>query len=132
HPLGFDEPFGLSVVEAMACGTPVVGYRRGALPETVSEGISGILVDDVDGAVAAVPAAVALDRAGVAETARRRFSADRMVVEYLASYEAMLSGPGAGFRASDPSRGVEFVGRKPAIRWQHGRSDEVDSPTRTV
>jgi glycosyltransferase involved in cell wall biosynthesis len=90
HPLGFDEPFGLAVVEAMACGTAVVGYRRGALPETVIEGLTGFLVDDVDGAVAAVPRALALDRAAIAESARRRFSADRMVSDYLAVYEKML------------------------------------------
>ncbi len=91
HPLGFDEPFGLSVVEAMACGTPVVGYRRGALPETVDEGVTGFLVDDVAGAVHAIPAALALDRARVAEVARRRFSADRMVDEYIAVYERLLA-----------------------------------------
>jgi glycosyltransferase involved in cell wall biosynthesis len=91
HPLGFDEPFGLAVVEAMACGTPVVGYRRGALPETVTEAVTGFLVRDVDGAVAAIPLALALDRATVAHSARLRFSADRMVAEYLAVYETMLA-----------------------------------------
>jgi glycosyltransferase involved in cell wall biosynthesis len=92
HPLGFDEPFGLSVVEAMVCGTPVVGYRRGALPETVTDGVTGFLVDDVDGAVAAVPAALGLDRTRVAANARSRFSADRMVDGYLAVYRRLLEG----------------------------------------
>jgi glycosyltransferase involved in cell wall biosynthesis len=91
HPLGFDEPFGLSVVEAMMCGTPVVAYRRGALPETVDDGLTGILVDDVAGAVAAVPRAVRLDRRAVAATARRRFSVDRMVDGYLAVYESIMA-----------------------------------------
>jgi glycosyltransferase involved in cell wall biosynthesis len=90
HPLGFDEPFGLSVVEAMACGTPVVGYRRGALPETVTDGLSGYLVADVDGAVAAVDPAVRLDRAVVAEDARRRFGSERMVADYLRLYHELL------------------------------------------
>jgi glycosyltransferase involved in cell wall biosynthesis len=90
HPLGFDEPFGLSVVEAMTCGTPVVGYRRGALAETVTDGVTGYLVDDVAGAVAAVGPALRLDRAVVAETARRRFGSDRMVADYLELYQDLL------------------------------------------
>ncbi len=91
HPLGFDEPFGLSVIEAMACGTPVVAYRRGALPETVDDGVTGVLVDGIDAAVAAVPAALALDRARIAAVARQKFSADRMVDKYLAVYEQLLA-----------------------------------------
>jgi glycosyltransferase involved in cell wall biosynthesis len=89
HPLGFDEPFGLSVVEAMACGTPVVGYRRGALPETVEPGVTGFLADGVESAAASVPAAVRLDRHEVSAHARSRFSADRMVADYLRVYDAV-------------------------------------------
>jgi glycosyltransferase involved in cell wall biosynthesis len=93
HPLGFDEPFGLSVIEAMMCGTPVVGYRRGALPETIDDGLTGFLVDDVDGAVAAVPRALTLNRTRVGAVARRRFSAARMVDDYLAIYDRLLFKP---------------------------------------
>lgn len=90
HPLGFDEPFGLSVVEAMACGTPVVAYPRGALPEIVSPGVTGFLVPGVAEAAAAVDDAVRLDRRRVSDVARDRFSAERMVAEYVTVYEKVL------------------------------------------
>ena len=90
HPIAFAEPFGLSVVEAMACGTPVVAFRRGSMAEVIDEGVTGFAVDDVDAAVAAVPLAVALDRGAVRATAERRFGVDRMVDEYLAVYDRIL------------------------------------------
>jgi len=91
HPISFAEPFGLSVVEAMACGTPVVAYRRGSMPEVVDEGVTGFLADDVTGAVAAVERAVGLDRAAVRERAASRFGVDRMVTEYLSVYQRILA-----------------------------------------
>jgi glycosyltransferase involved in cell wall biosynthesis len=90
HPIHFDEPFGLSVVEAMACGTPVVAYRRGSMSEVVDEGVTGYLVDDVETAVAMIPAAARLDRAGVHAQARKRFGADRMVDAYLDVYREVI------------------------------------------
>jgi glycosyltransferase involved in cell wall biosynthesis len=90
HPIHFNEPFGLSVVEAMACGTPVVAYRRGSMAEIVDEGVTGYLADDAESAAAAVRAAVQLDRAEVRARAAARFGADRMVDDYLRTYEALL------------------------------------------
>lgn len=90
HPIAFAEPFGLAVVEAMAAGTPVVAYARGSMPEVIDEGVTGFLVDDVAGAVAAMDRAVALDRTKVRHTAEARFSADRMVADYVAVYESLL------------------------------------------
>lgn len=90
HPVHFDEPFGLSVVEAMVCGTPVVAYRRGSMPEVVDEGVTGYLAHDIDSAVDAVRAAARLDRAAVHARALARFSADRMVEDYLRVYEMLL------------------------------------------
>ena len=91
HPIRFAEPFGLSVVESMACGTPVIAYRKGSMPEVVDEGVTGYLVTDVDEAVAAVERARGLDRAGCARRSRERFSADRMVDDYLAIYRKIVS-----------------------------------------
>ncbi|WP_244229509.1 glycosyltransferase family 4 protein [Rathayibacter sp. VKM Ac-2805] len=90
HPIGFDEPFGLSVVEAMACGTPVIAYRRGSMAEIIDEGVTGYAVGSLSEAVAAVERVGLLDRAAVRETARRRFAVDRMVDEYLAVYAGVL------------------------------------------
>jgi glycosyltransferase involved in cell wall biosynthesis len=90
HPIAFAEPFGLSVVESMLCGTPVVAYARGSMPEVVDDGVTGVLVRDVDSAVAGVDRAAGLDRAGCRRTAERRFSSDRMVDDYLDVYERVL------------------------------------------
>jgi glycosyltransferase involved in cell wall biosynthesis len=90
HPIYFDEPFGLSVVEAMACGTPVVAYRRGSMSEVVDEGVTGYLAHDIESSVDAVRAAVCLDRSVVHARAAARFGVDRMVEDYLRTYEALL------------------------------------------
>jgi glycosyltransferase involved in cell wall biosynthesis len=89
HPIAFAEPFGLSVVEAMACGTPVVAYRKGSMPEVVDEGVTGRLVDTVDQAVAAVAGIGDIDRWACRARARQRFGADRMVDDYLRIYRKL-------------------------------------------
>jgi glycosyltransferase involved in cell wall biosynthesis len=90
HPIAFAEPFGLSVVEAMATGTPVIAYPRGSMPEVIDEGVTGFLVADTAQAAAAVEAASRLDRTGVRRVAERRFSAARMVADYLAIYGELV------------------------------------------
>jgi glycosyltransferase involved in cell wall biosynthesis len=92
HLIGFEEPFGFSVVEAMACGTPVVAFRRGSMPELIDHGTTGLLVDDMEQAVAAVALAAELDRPQIRERALSRFGRDRMVDDYLAAYTLFLNG----------------------------------------
>jgi glycosyltransferase involved in cell wall biosynthesis len=94
HPIAFAEPFGLSVVESMACGTPVVAYRRGSMPEVVDEGVTGYLVDTAEQAAAAVDAVAGLDRGRCSQVASARFSDERMVRDYLAVYEQILGSRG--------------------------------------
>jgi glycosyltransferase involved in cell wall biosynthesis len=93
HPIAFPEPFGLSVVEAMACGTPVIAFPRGSMPEVIDAGVTGFLVEDEAAAAAAVDSAARLDRAAIRATAERRFGAARMVDDYLALYR-QLTGRG--------------------------------------
>jgi glycosyltransferase involved in cell wall biosynthesis len=90
HPIAFAEPFGLSVVEAMAAGTPVIAFPRGSMAEVVDEAVTGFLVPDVAAAAAAIEPAAALDRAEIRRVAERRFSADRMVDDYLALYVSFI------------------------------------------
>lgn len=90
HLINFDEPFGLSVIEAMACGTPVIAIDRGSMPEIIEHGRTGFLVNSVDDAIGAVAEAGTLDRRTISETVARRFSVDRMAGEYLALYRRIL------------------------------------------
>jgi glycosyltransferase involved in cell wall biosynthesis len=91
HPIAFDEPFGLSVVESMACGTPVIAYPRGSMPEVVDDGMTGFLVRDAEHASDAVKRITAIDRAGCRTRARQRFGVDRMVADYLRIYTDLLA-----------------------------------------
>ncbi len=87
HLIGFEEPFGYSVVEAMACGTPTIAFRRGSMPELIADGTTGFLVDEIEGAVAAVGRSQDLDRAVIRAEAVARFGIGRMVEAYIAVYE---------------------------------------------
>ena len=91
HLVNFAEPFGLSMIEAMACGTPVIARRRGSVPEVVEDGVTGFVVDDVDGALAVLEKVPSLDRAAIRARCAERFSRDRMVRDYLAVYEAVVA-----------------------------------------
>lgn len=83
-PIDWPEPFGLVMIEAMACGTPVIAFRRGSVPEVVEHGVSGFIVDDMDGAVEAVANLQTLNRAQVRRCFEQRFTAERMAGDYVA------------------------------------------------
>ena len=92
HLINFDEPFGLSMIEAMACGTPVIATGRGSVPEIVRSGENGFIVDGVEAAVSAVSSCRQLDRGKVRNDAERRFSHRRMTRDYLRAYAQVLEG----------------------------------------
>ena len=88
HPINFNEPFGLSVVEANACGTPVIAFSRGSMPEIIAEGVNGFLVSTVSEAVDAVERIHTISRPACREVAEKRFSRDRMVDDYLKAVQS--------------------------------------------
>jgi glycosyltransferase involved in cell wall biosynthesis len=92
NPIRWDEPFGLNMVEALACGTPVITTPRGAAPEIVDDGATGFLASGTDEAVAAVAWAAKLDRHTCRAAVEARFSARRMVADHLAFYREVLAG----------------------------------------
>jgi glycosyltransferase involved in cell wall biosynthesis len=91
-PIAWPEPFGLVMPEALACGTPVVAFRRGSVPEVIDHGVSGFLADDEDGLVQAIERLDELDRAHCRSIAERRFSATIMTDRYEAAYQTILAG----------------------------------------
>jgi glycosyltransferase involved in cell wall biosynthesis len=90
HPINFNEPFGLSVVESMACGTPVIAFPRGSMPEIIEDGVNGLLVSDLDEASSAVKKINLLDRQQCRQIVEKRFSKERMVQDYLNVYRRIL------------------------------------------
>ena len=91
HLIDFDEPFGYSVVEAMACGTPVIAYNRGSMTELIDHAKTGFVVADAEEAIDAVDLVCALDRPAIRTSVLDRFSAEVMVDKYVALYRSVLS-----------------------------------------
>lgn len=91
HPVNFDEPFGLSVAEAMACGTPVIAFNRGAMPELILDGKTGFLVSDVNGAVERVADIGKINRLECRQWSTGQFSQEKMVKEYIKLYSSVVS-----------------------------------------
>ena len=89
-PIDWPEPFGLVMIEAMACGTPVIAFNRGSVPEIIDEGVTGFVVEDETGAIGTVDRLAHLSRAGVRRRFEERFTARRMALDYLSVYRSLM------------------------------------------
>jgi glycosyltransferase involved in cell wall biosynthesis len=103
-PIDWPEPFGLSMIEAMACGTPVLAFRCGSVAEIVDPGVTGLIVDTMDEAIRMLPTVLALDRRAVRQRFEQRFSATRMAKDYVQVYRALLKRRSLPERAAAVSR----------------------------
>jgi glycosyltransferase involved in cell wall biosynthesis len=90
-PIDWPEPFGLVLIEAMACGTPVIAWRCGSVPEVIEDGLTGFVVGDMEGAVRAVGKLDRLDRAAIRACFEQRFTAERMAKDYVAVYSSLMT-----------------------------------------
>jgi glycosyltransferase involved in cell wall biosynthesis len=87
--IDWPEPFGLAMIEALACGTPVIAFRRGSVPEIIDEGRTGFIVDSVDDAVDAIGKVAQLNRGDCRKAVEQRFSSERMANDYVAEYDGL-------------------------------------------
>jgi glycosyltransferase involved in cell wall biosynthesis len=108
HPIQFDEPFGLAVIESMACGTPVIAFNRGSMPELIQDDKNGFLVDTVEEAIAAVARIPEIDRADCRRHIEEHFTVERMIQDYIQVYETILDAesPPNGPGRSGPDDGL--------------------------
>jgi glycosyltransferase involved in cell wall biosynthesis len=89
-PIDWPEPFGLVMIEAMACGAPVIAFNRGSVSEIIDEGVTGFIVEDEAGAIGAVDRLAGLSRAKIRQQFEQRFTARRMALDYLAVYRSLM------------------------------------------
>src|ERR1700746_623676 len=101
-PICWPEPFGLVMIEAMSCGTPILAYRAGAVPEVIDEGVTGMIVDNIDQARIASVGVAALDRRKVRRRFEERFTARRMAKDYVRVYRGLV------YRAAQSGRDIKF------------------------
>jgi glycosyltransferase involved in cell wall biosynthesis len=92
-PIDWPEPFGLVMIEAMACGTPVLAFRQGSVAEIIDQGVTGAIIDTMDEAMMILPRVIALDRRAVRRRFEQRFSSARIATDYVAVYRSLLKRP---------------------------------------
>jgi glycosyltransferase involved in cell wall biosynthesis len=90
-PIDWPEPFGLVMIEAMACGTPVIAFNRGSVPEVIEDGLTGFIVEDEPGAIGATYRLPELSRERIRKRFEERFTARRMAQDYLAAYRGLMN-----------------------------------------
>jgi glycosyltransferase involved in cell wall biosynthesis len=105
-PVDWPEPFGIVMIEAMACGTPVLAFRRGSVPEIVDDGVTGQIVDTEEEAVIKLPRVLSLDRRAVRRRFEERFSATRMAKDYIQVYRSLMRRP---LPVTDADLGIAVV-----------------------
>ena len=118
-PIDWPEPFGLIMIEAMACGTPVLAFRCGSVPEIIDDGVTGAIVETVNEAIAILPQVMALDRKKVRHRFEQRFSATRMAKDYIRVYRSLLASPqftepeepGTGRQSEEAGSGRQLLNR---------------------
>jgi glycosyltransferase involved in cell wall biosynthesis len=121
-PIDWPEPFGLVMIEAMACGTPVIGFPCGSVPEVIDDGLTGRIVSTIDEAVRAVPQVLGLDRKAIRRRFEERFSAVRMTKDYLRLYRAMIR--------KSAGRGVDVLAAVPPAAKAHASSGTSHDPVK--
>jgi glycosyltransferase involved in cell wall biosynthesis len=112
-PIDWPEPFGLVMIEAMACGTPVVAFNRGSVPEVVDDGLTGFVVEDETGAIGAVDRLGHLSREKIRKRFEERFTARRMAQDYLSIYRSMMDAVAPHLRlVADEAPALQFSARE--------------------
>lgn len=114
-PIDWPEPFGLVMIESMSAGTPVIAWRNGSVPEVIADGVSGVVVESIDEAVAAVETVRRMSRAGVRAHFDTAFSAERMARNYVAAYESLITADADAIKLPSPAVSAYHVDRAARI-----------------
>jgi glycosyltransferase involved in cell wall biosynthesis len=111
-PIDWPEPFGLVMIEAMACGTPVLAFRQGSVAEIIDQGVTGAIIDTMDEAMMILPRVIALDRRAVRRRFEQRFSSARIATDYVAVYRSLPKRPSIFGARDDCADATTGIGKK--------------------